>query len=173
MLATPPGGDNCGTPIGVWPTDPAMANALLGQWQNFDLKAPPAAVNRLSAAFFAAVIAAVGSATLGLRFWCASTVRPRGLFLYDTWFNHLPQTNDICPSTLFARTGSLALVFECNSKPMCGRENNGIYMFRLYILYMQGGHALILTSWKIARRNGALDRLPYHQEETTHLAPAP
>jgi len=75
MLATSPGGDTCEPPLGVWPTDGAMANALLGQWQNFDLKAPPAAVNRLSAAFFAAVIAAVGSATLGLRFWCAPSAR--------------------------------------------------------------------------------------------------
>ena len=64
-------------PLGVWPTDAAIANALLGQWQNFDPKPPPAAVNRLSAVFFAAVIAAVGSATLGLRFWCVSAVGPR------------------------------------------------------------------------------------------------
>jgi hypothetical protein len=45
------------------------ADALLAQWPAFDLKAPPAAVHRLSAVAFAAVIAAVGSLTLGLRFW--------------------------------------------------------------------------------------------------------
>ena len=68
-MLTCAGADKSAPLRGVWPTDAAAADALLAQWPAFDLKAPPAAVHRLSAVGFAAVIAAVGSLTLGLRFW--------------------------------------------------------------------------------------------------------
>ena len=129
MLATSSGGAEYGTPHGVWPTDAATARALLGQWQNFDLKAPPAAVNRLSAAVFAAVIAAVGSATLGLRFWCASVVRPQKAVQDIMHLFGSLQSNGTCKqstATCLPQTDLLALVISSASCRTLRGEHNGI-----------------------------------------------